>query len=152
MRVEDWLESTDLTYGPCILLIEHADRRHFAGRFENLAAALPAISRLSYRSQLDERFPSSTQPYLREHRGIWPFPLFPCSPAGQPGAAAARPAGGYAPRTPQDTALVGLVQHGHPFKHDATTRISPDHLSHQRLYPHLALCSLLNPLVPKEGI
>lgn len=57
MRVEDWLESTDLTYGPCILLIEHADRRHFAGRFENLAAALPAISRLSYRSQLDEKIP-----------------------------------------------------------------------------------------------
>lgn len=54
LGIEDIVRESHLTCGPCILLVQHAYERHFAGRFENVAVALAAIDPMTYRSQKDQ--------------------------------------------------------------------------------------------------
>lgn len=51
LGIEDIVREDHLTCGPCILLVQHAYERHFAGRFETVADALKAIDPMTYRSQ-----------------------------------------------------------------------------------------------------
>ena len=51
LGIEDVVRESHLTCGPCILLVQHAYERHFAGRFETVADALKAIDPMTYRSQ-----------------------------------------------------------------------------------------------------
>ena len=53
LGIEDIVREDHLTCGPCILLVQHAYERHFAGRFENVEIALKAIDPMTYRSQKD---------------------------------------------------------------------------------------------------
>ena len=53
LGIEDLAPESHLPCDPCILLVQHAFRRYFAGRFETVAVALAAIDPMKYRSQYD---------------------------------------------------------------------------------------------------
>jgi len=50
LGIEDLVRESHLPCGPCILLVQHASQRYFAGRFETVAVALAAIDPMKYRS------------------------------------------------------------------------------------------------------
>ena len=50
LGIEDLARESHLPCGPCILLVQHASHRYFAGRFETVAVALTAIDPMKYRS------------------------------------------------------------------------------------------------------
>ena len=54
LGIEDFAREEHLPCGPCILLVQHASDRYFAGRFETVAVALAAIDPMKYRSAYEK--------------------------------------------------------------------------------------------------